>query len=432
MDYVFVADVSGSMKDEGKLDLSRGSLGSFVKALGAEDRFDIVTFNIQTKCLFGKLTAGGDASARSAEEFLASQEARGGTVLKPAVEAAYRYADPSRPLNVVILSDGLTEQGERAKLVEIIRSRPSKARVFCIGFGNDVNRGLLEQMAEESGGLAAFLSREDNLARQAHAFRRKLLRPVATDLKVEFGGIQVHDVEPQRLPNLYHGTPVRLYGRYKDSGAVTIHLKAKVGETPIERTLEIPFPEEDGSSPEIERMWATKRVDRLLKEADAGGPAMVDEIVRLGELYSITSQYTSFLVLENDQEFKRWKIERRNVLRISRDRASQEELAAQLDAVRSKAQAGLGPSAVPAETATPAISVASNSAAGTPAAPAGSPAGSPSPDRPRSRSLDFRIGGGAFDPISVGVAVGLAALGFAARRKMRRPVAAEREKDTGA
>ena len=65
-------------------------------------------------------------------------------------------------------------------------------------------------------------------------------------------------------------------------------------------------------------MWAWHRVDRLLKEADAGGSrtSVIDEIVRLGEGYSIATEYTSFIVLENDAEFQRWKIDRKNALRI--------------------------------------------------------------------------------------------------------------------
>ena len=66
--------------------------------------------------------------------------------------------------------------------------------------GNDVNKPLLEQLADDSGGLAAFLSPEDNVARQAKAFRRKLTRPVATDLKIDFGDVQVVETEPKVLP----------------------------------------------------------------------------------------------------------------------------------------------------------------------------------------------------------------------------------------
>src|SRR4029077_5077514 len=46
MDYVFVLDLSGSMNEEGKLALSRGSLGAFIQSLGKGDRFQVITFNV--------------------------------------------------------------------------------------------------------------------------------------------------------------------------------------------------------------------------------------------------------------------------------------------------------------------------------------------------------------------------------------------------
>ena len=140
-------------------------------------------------------------------------------MLRPAISAAYRYGNPDRPLNVVILSDGLTEQSEQSELLNLIQSRPSNARVFCIGVGNDVNRPLLGQIAQQAGGLAAFLSREDNFERQAKAFRRKLLHPAASNVQITLEGVDAYDVEPRQLPNLYHGMPLRMYGRYRNGGS---------------------------------------------------------------------------------------------------------------------------------------------------------------------------------------------------------------------
>ncbi len=100
----------------------------------------------------------------------------------------------------------------------LIGSRPSNAKVFCIGVGNDVNRALLSQIAEDAGGLAAFISHADNFERQAKAFRRKLTQPAASNVKIDFAGLDVYDLEPEQLPNLYHGVPVRMYGRYRGGG----------------------------------------------------------------------------------------------------------------------------------------------------------------------------------------------------------------------
>ncbi len=187
MDYVFVLDVSGSMADDGKLLLSKDSIGAFIEELGARDRFELMTFNVQPHLAFQQLRPATAEAKQTAIAYLATQQARGGTVLNPALTTAYKYAEADRPLNVVLLSDGLTEQQERRTLLELIRTRPRNAKVFCVGVGNDVNRPLLEQLAQDAGGLSAFLSHGDNFARQAQAFRRKLTRPVATDLQIDFG-----------------------------------------------------------------------------------------------------------------------------------------------------------------------------------------------------------------------------------------------------
>jgi Ca-activated chloride channel homolog len=345
MDYVFLLDISGSMAADGKLLLSKDSIGAFINELGDHDRFEVMTFNVQPNMAFETLQPATAEFKTAALQYLAAKRAAGGTILNPAVTTAYKYADPDRPLNVVILSDGLTEQRERRVLLELIQSRPRNARVFCIGVGNDVNRPLLEQLASDSGGLAAFISRGDNFSRQAGAFRRKLTRPIATDLQLDFGGLKVTDVVPGTLPNLYHGAPVRIYGRYQGGGEATITLRASVNGAELKQAVKMQFPREDPDNPEIERMWAWHKIDGLLKGSERAGARdkVIDEVVRLGEGYSIVTEYTSFLVLENDAEYQRWKIARTNAARHQRDRKAQELVRNQLELIRSKAVADLGP-----------------------------------------------------------------------------------------
>lgn len=347
MDYVFVLDASGSMADSGKLLLSKDTVAAFLNELGEADRFEVMTFNVTPNLGLGQLLPGNAANKQRASEFLSTQQARGGTVLQPAMATAYKYASADRPLNVVILSDGLTEQQERAVLLQQIQKRPGNTRVFCIGVGNDVNRPLLEQLAEDSGGLAAFISSGDNFERQARAFRQKLMRPFATNLEIKFAGVDVTDVEPSKLPNLYFGAPVRVYGRYHGSGTANVTLRGSVNGVEIKQAAPMDFPKTDLTNLEINRMWAWHRVNRLLKDADRNGdrsPA-IPEIIRLGEDFSIVTEYTSFLVLENDAEYQRWKISRKNLERTSGERQAQAKLREQLDGIRNKALANLGPQA---------------------------------------------------------------------------------------
>ena len=379
MDYVFVLDVSGSMADDGKLLLSKDSIGAFIEELGGKDRFELMTFNVQPHMAFQQLLPATAEAKQTAIAYLATQQARGGTVLNPALTTAYKYADADRPLNVVLLSDGLTEQQERRTLLELIRTRPRNTKVFCIGVGNDVNRPLLEQT-----------------------------RPAATDLQIDFGGIKVSDLEPKVMPNLYHGAPVRIYGRYQGNGAAQIAVRGSINGVELKQTARLEFPKQDLANPEIDRMWAWRRIDGLLKQADRTGSRndVTGEIVRLGEGYSIATEYTSFLVLENDAEYQRWKIARNNLLRTDRDRKAQELARAQLDRIRDKAVANLGPTAEPPTLASaqswahPGITPPNATPQTAPAQPPAT--ADPPPERPRN-GFNFGHGSGPVGPLFLGL-----------------------------
>ena len=137
--------------------------------------------------------------------------------------------------------------------------------------------------------------------------------------------------------------------------------------------------------------------------------------------------YTSFLVLENDAEFARWKIERRNLLRIERDRRGQRAVSERLDALRRKAVQNLGPVALdaPKEKAQPQAAPDKGSTRSS------RPSSAPPPPLRRTprrrRNLDFGggFGGGAIDPVSGGIALGLAALAAAAGRRRKEDDASE-------
>ena len=409
MDYLFVLDISGSMANDNKLPISRQSLGAFIAGLAPTDRFEVMTFNVAPNTAFNQFQPATEQTKTEAVDFLSSQAARGGTILAPALITAYKYGDPDRRLNVVILSDGMTEQTERRELIDLIGQRPSNARVFCIGIGNEINRPLLEQMAEDSGGLAAFISGEDDFKRQAKAFRRKLMRPVAEQLDLRFEGVTAFDQTPQQLPNLYFGAPVRVYGRYAGQGPARIVLTGQIEGRAFEQIVDLNFPQQDNDNPEIERMWAQKRIGELLKTADRMGDRapVIDEVIELGEVYSIVTEYTSFLVLENDAEYQRWKIDRRNRKRLANDRAAQQRRREELDLLREQAIEALGPQATLPKTVSKPVDKNNRGSQSVPQTPQTPP--TPMADatsRPnQSRNFGRGFGSGPVGPLFIGIAL---------------------------
>jgi Ca-activated chloride channel family protein len=333
---------------------------------------------------------------------------------------------------VVLLSDGMTENNEQSELLRLIADAPSGTRVFCIGIGNDVNRPLLKQLAEGAGGLAAFVSQEDDFSRQAQAFRRKLMRPVATGVRITVNGVKTSDVTPEALPDLFYGAPLRLSGRYKNSGDATITIDAEVMGQPISQTVQVNFPDVEDKNPEIERVWAFQQVEQLMADIRRNGdsPEAVGKIISLCEGYSIVGEYASFIVLENDAEYSRWTIARRNATRVVRDDKARLQLQDQLQLLRDSALAQSGP-AEPEAIAT-AESEQRNLAQADPtltaspvtASPSGAPVQmrptdlnwAPSSSSPNSQPYSGG-GGGAIDPFTGLLAAGLAASAMYNRKR---------------
>lgn len=425
MDYVFVVDISGSMANDGKLALSRRIVDSFVASLGADDRFDVMTFNTMPQMQFSKLSEANPDTKKLTSEFLESQRAKGGTVLRPAIMTAYKYKADDRPLNVVVLSDGMTETKEQSELLGLIKEAPASTRVFCIGLGNEVNRPMLKQLAEGAGGLAAFVSQQDDFARQSQAFRRKLMRPVATNVSLKINGLETYDLTPRVLPDLFYGSPLRIYGRYKGAGLATVELKAEIMGQSIHQNFDVSLPDNNNNNPEIERMWAYNRVQELGNDMRLSGQkdSTVEQIVNLCEGYSIVSEYASFIVLENDAEYKRWAIERRNATRVKRDGVAREALKNELEKLRNTSLAGLGPQDANAKASQSIENVvtASNSPGATLPTTVNNGNNVNWADQGGAQSLGRSTGGGgAIDPITGMIAAGLAgAAAWAARRRNR-------------
>ena len=336
---------------------------------------------------------------------------------------------PTRPrtLNVVILSDGLTEPGDAQTLLHLIKSRPANSRVFSIGVGNDVNKPLLENIADESGGLAAFLCRGDNFARQAEAFRRKLMRPVASDLKIDFGNVQVYDVEPKQLPNLYHGAPVRLYGRYKDGGAGQVTLdrqdrRRAARDQPSPWTCPSrtrPTPRSSGCGPgiKVQPPAQGRRRHRLAIGRDRRSRAARRGVFHRHRIHVVHRAG-----------------ERRGVSALAHRAAqcaahrprsqSQAVLREKLEKMRNEATDALGPAAVqPVQLAILPDSQLNAPANSTPGA--GTPSAAPqetghSADVPTSTDGGSSSGGGAMDPFTAAMALAIAGLAWFASTSRKR------------
>jgi len=305
-DVLLVLDVSGSMRGE-KIEQAKEALRFVLDNLNEEDRFNIIAFSTSTRSYARDLVPADERG--EARDFVARLEANGSTDINRALLEALSMTDGDRPAIVIFLTDGLPTVGE----VEIERivdnvgqAAPGNARIFPFGVGYDVNTALLDTIAENHRGASGYVRPEEAIDEKVSAFYAKVSTPLLADIEIDFGGIDVEDVYPYPLPDLFAGTQLVVVGRYDDGGETEIMLQGEVnGRTQTFRYDDVRF-ERLGGEEFIARLWATRKIGYLLQQIRLHGEQgeLVDEIVDLSIRYGIITPYTSFLVEETEMALR--------------------------------------------------------------------------------------------------------------------------------
>jgi Ca-activated chloride channel family protein len=302
-DVVYVMDVSGSMAGE-KMEQARRALKQGVALLRAKDRFNVVSFSTGVSGFReGLVEASADVKA-AAVQWIDGLQAVGGTNIEGALDAALRQLSGGRLPIVVFVTDGQPTVGERdreALLKKAQAANASRARVFTFGVGHDLDVALLDRLADGTNGVRDYVTPGEDLELVTGRFFTKVDRPVLTDVTVELGS-GVHDVYPQRIPDLFAGSQVVLFGRYKDAGERTLLLRGKRGGAEV--VLEHRGTLVPGGGPAwLQRLWAHRKVAFLLDEIRLRGEhrEVIDEVVRLAVRFAIVTPYTSGLVVEDGE-----------------------------------------------------------------------------------------------------------------------------------
>jgi hypothetical protein len=217
--------------------------------------------------------------------------------------------EPGTPLNVFLLSDGQITWGESdtAQLVARFESRcpfPTRFHCYRTGLGAD-NAELFEALTRRGGGVFNCFG-EGDLAAASQAHRRECwkidrVRVVgyASDVLVAGRKMAVypngelivacrHTAEPAQIQSLYVVVEGSYLGKPKEEHYDLIEVETR------------------GNSELAARAWGEVAVASLLSANDPKLDALVTAYC---QQFSIGSKVASFLVLENEKDYKRLNLE---------------------------------------------------------------------------------------------------------------------------
>lgn len=304
-DIILVLDHSGSMDGDKFLQAREATL-YILNHLNAGDRFNIVTFSADIETFAAEMQPA--SKAVNAIQWVQGWGAAGSTDINQALLTAAAMAGDQRATYLIFLTDGLPTWGETDSeriLSNFNRSVPESVRLFAFGVGYDVDTYLLDSLAAQHHGLSRYVTEGQKLDEILSGFYASISTPVLTDIQLEFEGIEVYDIFPQPLPDLFAGSQLMITGRYIKGGVGNVTVSGQVNGkaqrfTYPENKFETNNAGTNSVIASIPRLWATRKIGYLLSKIRLEGPSqeLIDQIVKISVRFGIITPYTSFLVTE--------------------------------------------------------------------------------------------------------------------------------------
>ncbi len=303
-DLVFVLDRSGSM-DGWKMVAARRAIGRMLDTMTPKDRFQVIVFDNESTAFGTDLVEGSNRNRYRAIEDLSKIEARGGTEMaQPIFDGlamlAGGYQDRRRML--VLVTDG--QVGNEEQIVAGVQQRQKNVSIFTVGIDQAVNAGFLNRLADVGGGRCELVESEDRLDAAMDRIHRTIDTPVLTELNVSLDGVIAlsNMFVPERMPDLFAGAPVQVFGRFRGTGTPVVHITASERDgSKFSATVKA----RETSDAATSAIWARQKVRALEDQyAKSSSPALSSEITQLSLKFGVLCRFTSWVAVDRDQKIE--------------------------------------------------------------------------------------------------------------------------------
>jgi Ca-activated chloride channel family protein len=322
---VFVVDRSARMA-EAELEIARRVVERMIARLPGADRVALLAHHLEVS----EAPAGPVTDERREEwsRFLRDLRGEGASDVLSALRAA-AAAGPAGA-TVIYVGKGVPTWGETeggrlvSEAVSALRGRAFRAVLIGTG-ANEPSMSTIAGVRD--GAVQSIVPGGDTEAEIAAVARTVAVRPVQ-EVRLEAEGVELRQVAPARRPAVFPGERVFLFARYGAEGSprrAKITVRGYSGGRRVERAVEIELPSGPTEYGPLVRLWAQRALAERVGECQRRGePAEeVAAIVGMSRKFQVMTPYTSFLVLENEEAYRQYRIDRAD--RREEERRPEEE-----------------------------------------------------------------------------------------------------------
>ena len=130
----------------------------------------------------------------------------------------------------------------------------------------------------------------------------RIHRAQLANIQLDWNDLPIYETYPRRIPELWAGRPVILFGRYAAGDRTEITLSGTAEGKPLTYTLDVTLPDEKPTHDVLAKVWARKKIEDLSAQMyHEDTPEVIEEITRVALDYRLMSQYTSFVAVDESE-----------------------------------------------------------------------------------------------------------------------------------
>ena len=297
----FLIDVSGSMRGNPMAKV-REAMQGLLKLTKPADTLQVITFAGGSQKLFDKAVPCTPDNVNKALKVTEGLRGGGGTEMLKGIKMAINDPiDPERVRIVIMLTDGYI--GNEAEIIEEVGRRcGDQIRFWCIGIGQSPNRFLVDGVAKQGGGMAKVLGLNDDAGPLVTEVMHRIHRAQLAKISIDWGALRVFETYPARIPELWAGRPVIVFGMYEGGGSSGIAVNGRVEGDPVSWPLRVELPVSEPRHDVLAKVWARHKIEELMHQTYyAGSPQVEETVTSIALEYRLMSQYTSFVAVDESE-----------------------------------------------------------------------------------------------------------------------------------
>ncbi len=299
-EYIFVVDVSGSMRGF-PLNTAKTLLKQLIGQLKETEKFNVILFAGGSQVMAPASVQANTTNIDKALRLLDNEQGCGGTELLAGLERGFALPrDEAFSRTVLVITDGFIEAEK--KVFEQIQANLNRTNVFSFGIGTSVNRYLIEGMAKAGQGEPFVVTTPEEAPVAAKRFLEYVQAPVLTNIAVAYEGFDAYDVEPIRIPDLFAQRPLVVFGKYHGRPGGVVSLRGMGGAGAFERIFNVAESRPADQNRALRYLWARTRIARLSDARFRGNPEADTkaQVTSLGLTYNLLTQNTAFIAVTEE------------------------------------------------------------------------------------------------------------------------------------